>query len=803
MKISYNWLRQYIDLPESPETIADMLTGTGLEVESIEKVESIEGGLEGLLLGKVLESTPHPNADKLKLTKVDTGDDTPKLIVCGAPNVAAGQKVIVAPVGSTLYPAGHKPLKIKKVKIRGEVSEGMICAEDEIGLGTDHSGIMVLDTDMPTGTPAREIFNIEADYVIEIGLTPNRADATSHIGVARDLKALLDRQVKWPSVDAFTKDEDGKSIAVEVIDHNACPRYSGVTISDIKVGDSPDWLKNKLLLLGLTPINNIVDITNYVLHEVGQPLHAFDADKINGDKVLVKTMPAGTKFTTLDEVERTLDAEDLMICNTSEGMCMAGVFGGIESGITENTTTVFLESAYFSPDFIRKTGQRHQLKTDASFRYERGTDPNITIYALKRAALLIKKIAGAKITSDIIDIYPEPVEDKNINVKFQHVHRLIGKNISRERILKILQFLDIKAENITEEAFEAIVPPYRVDVTREADVIEEVLRIYGLNNIELPEHAGTTYTARFPENDPDTIQREIADLLANNGYNEIITNSLTKPVYAEKLENIDAANSVEILNKLSEDLGVLRQSLIFSGLEVIAHNLNRQQKNLQLFEFGKTYRKKNKGYNEKKVLSCWITGKNEDEHWSKIAPRDFYSLAGTVGKIISKLLNVEPEKEQISTDPFEYALQLKFEQHVIGILGKIKDAHIKLLNIKQETFYAEFDWDLLLTLANDNIVVEDIPRYPEVRRDLSLVVDKNISFESLRSVAKSSTGNLLKRMFVFDVYEGDKIEKGKKAYAIGFILQDKTKTLTDKQIEKTMNNLMKMYKQESGALIRQ
>lgn len=803
MKVSYNWLRQYIDLPESPEATADMLTGTGLEVEAIDKEEPIEGGLEGLILGKVLEAEPHPNADKLKLTKVDIGAGEPKQIVCGAPNVAAGQKVIVAPVGSTLYPAGNKPFKIKKAKIRGEVSEGMICAEDEIGLGTDHSGIIVLDTELPVGTSAREIFNIEADYVIEIGLTPNRADATSHIGVARDLKALLDRPVKWPSVDNYKKDKDGRSIEVEVLDQNACPRYSGVTISGIKVEESPDWLKNKLLLIGLTPINNIVDITNYVLHEVGQPLHAFDTDKIDGDKVVVRRLPAGSKFTTLDEVDRKLDAEDLMICNTREGMCIAGVFGGIKSGITEHTTSVFLESAYFSADFIRKTGQRHQLKTDASFRYERGTDPNITVYALKRAALLIKEIAGGEITSDLIDIYPEPINDKTVKIKFQHVHRLIGKNIPRERILKILKLLDIKAENITEEDFDAIVPPYRVDVTREADVIEEILRIYGLNNIELPEHAGTTFTARFPENDPDTIQREIADLLANNGYNEIITNSLTKPVYAEKLENIDAANSVEILNKLSEDLGVLRQSLLFSGLEVIAHNINRQQKSLRFFEFGKTYQKNKNGYNEKKVLCCWITGDNQDEHWRTIAPRDFYSLAGMVSKIFSKLLVKEPEKEQISSGPFEYALQFKFEDQIVGTLGKVKDAHTKLLNIKQESFYAELDWDLLLTLSNDNIVVEDIPRYPEVRRDLSLVVEKDVSFESLRAIAKRSTGNLLKRMFVFDVYEGDKIEQGKKAYAIGFILQDKTRTLTDKQIEKTMSQLMNMYKQESGALIRQ
>ena len=803
MKISYNWLKQYIHLPESPEEISDMLTGTGLEVESLEKVEPVKGGLEGLIIGEVLECIAHPNADKLKLTRVDIGDGKPKSIVCGAPNVAAGQKVIVAPVGATIFPMASEPFSIKKAKIRGEISEGMICAEDEIGIGNDHSGILVLDTELPVGTPAKKVFDIEPDYVFEIGLTPNRSDAASHIGVARDLKALLMREITWPAVDIYKQDEHGRTVEVEVKNHDACPRYSGVTISGITVGESPDWLKNKLMLIGLTPINNIVDITNYVLHEMGQPLHAFDADKIIGNKVVVKTLSAGAPFTTLDKVDRKLQADDLMICNEEEGMCIAGIFGGIKSGITNSTSTVFLESAYFSPDYIRKTAQHHQLKTDASFRYERGTDPDITVYALKRAALLIKEIAGGKISSGITDIYPKPVKDFEIPVKFKNIDRLIGKKLMQDQIIAILKGLEIECKNITGESFTAVVPPFRVDVLREADIIEEVLRIYGLNNIELPEYASTSFIAKFPENDPDRQQAIVTDLLVANGYYEIITNSLTKPAYAEKLENKDPANNVEIINKLSEDLGVMRQSLLFSGLEVVAHNINRQQRNIKLFEFGKTYSKHKKGYKEKLYLGIWLSGKEMDERWRQGIPSDFYALSSIVGKVLGKLTRVDLQQTQLTADPFEYALEIRVGNVVAGLLGKLKQSHLKLLNIKQETFYGELDWDLLLTLANDNIVVEDVPKFPEVRRDLSLVIDKKVSFESLNAIARRSAGDLLKRMFVFDVYEGDKIDANKKAYAIGFILQDNTKTLTDKQIDKTMQTLMHKYKEEAGAFIRQ
>lgn len=803
MKISYNWLKEYIEINESPEELSDMLTGTGLEVEGLAKKEPVEGGLEGLVVGKVLECKSHPNADRLRVTLVDIGSGENKQVVCGAPNVDAGQTVIVAPVGSTIYPKGQEPIKLKKAKIRGEVSEGMICAEDELGLGENHDGIMVLKEDYPAGKPAKEVFNIEPDYVIEIGLTPNRADAASHIGVARDLKALLNRPIKWPSVEDFKKDKDGLKIDVEIKNQEACPRYSGVTISNVKVEDSPDWLKNRLLLLGLTPINNIVDITNYVLHETGQPLHAFDAAKITDEKVVVKTLPGGTKFTTLDEIERKLQADDLMICAGDKGLCIAGVFGGIESGITEKTKNVFLESAYFSPAYIRKTAQYHQLKTDASFRYERGTDPHITVYALKRAALLIKEIAGGEITSNIIDNYPRPIEPFKIEVKYRNINRLIGKTIPVERIHNILTNLDISVQEQFDQSFIAIVPPYRVDVTREADIIEEILRIYGLNNVELPEFASTDFIAKFPEKDPDKVRAQITDMLVGVGFSEIMTNSLTKPIYAEKIETLDASKSVEILNKLSEDLGVLRQSLLFSGLEVVGYNINRQQRHLRMFEFGKVYRKARKGYEEKNILGMWVTGDKSDEYWRSATPQDFYHLSSAVSKVMHKLLKEPLSQEQMNQDPFEYCLKLSAKDKNIALLGKVKGEYCKLLSIKQETFYAELDWDLLLTLTNDNIVVEDIPKFPEVRRDLSLVVDKNISFERLKGIAYSAAGHLLQRIFVFDIYEGDKIDAGKKAYALGFILQDKNKTLKDKQIEKTMDHLMKAFEQEAGAFIRQ
>ncbi|HEY5823200.1 MAG TPA: phenylalanine--tRNA ligase subunit beta, partial [Cyclobacteriaceae bacterium] len=569
MKISYNWLKQYIDIPESAEEIGKVLTSTGLEVESVEAHETVKGGLKGLVIGEVLTCIKHPGADKLSITTVDVGGEKPSQIVCGASNVAAGQKVVVATPGTTIYPTKGEPFTIKLAKIRGEQSEGMICAEDEIGLGESHAGIIVLNTTVANGTSAAEFFKIESDYVLEIGLTPNRADAASHMGTARDIKAATKRELKWPSVDSFKVDNQKLSIPVTVDNTEACPRYSAVTISGITVKESPAWLKNRLHSIGLTPINNIVDITNFICHELGQPLHAFDADEIDGKKVIVKTLPAGTKFKTLDGKERTLSGSDLMICNgNSEGMCIAGVFGGIKSGISDKTKNIFLESAYFSPQYIRKTGMHHQLKTDASFRYERGTDPNITPYALKRAALLIKELAGGEISSEIIDAYPTKIEDRVFEVKDKNVNRLIGKVLSREVIFGILERLDIRISDKKEDSFTVSVPPYRVDVTHQADIVEEILRVYGLNNIELSSVAGTDYISGFPVKDVTKYKRTIGELLVSNGYYEILTNSLTNIAYQQKQNLKFEGEPVEILNKLSEEQGILRQTMLFTGLEV-------------------------------------------------------------------------------------------------------------------------------------------------------------------------------------------------------------------------------------------
>lgn len=804
MKISLNWLKNYIDLKESPLTISKLLTDTGLEVEGLENIEQVEGGLAGLVIGEVLTCEKHPDADKLKVTTVDIGTDVPSPIVCGAPNVAAGQKVIVATVGATLYPTEGEPFKIKKAKIRGEVSEGMICAEDEIGIGVSHAGIMILDTDLPNGTPAAEYFNLEDDTLIEIGLTPNRADATSHIGVARDLKAVLNREIKWPSVDAFNQDNDALKVEVVVENKEACPRYSAVTITDVKVGESPEWLKTYLRTIGLAPINNVVDITNFVLHEVGQPLHAFDADKISGGKVLVKTLPEGTKFTTLDEKERKLNSYDLMICDgNSKGMCIGGVFGGIDSGITTETKNIFLESAYFSPDYVRKTAQSHQLKTDASFRYERGTDPNITIYALKRAALLFKELAGGKISSDVTDIYDNPIKPFEVKVKYKNIDRLIGKKLSKEQVHSILESLDIKLENITDSDFLAIVPPYRVDVQREADVIEEVLRIYGFNNIELPEHVGSSYLADFPATDRNKIQFKIAETLASRGYYEIITNSLTKPAYAAGDSSIDENEDVIILNKLSEDLGVMRQSMLYSLLEVAAHNINRKQNDLKIFEFGKTYKLQEGKYKESNRLAILITGNVDAEHWAeKLTKVAFHDLSASVNALLSKLTNKPLESSVSHNAPFDYALEYHLNGKVLATLGKVKATVCRKVGVKQEIFYADLDWNLLLKQANNNIVFEEVSKFPEVRRDLSLVIDKDVSFDKIKALATKLERKLLKKINVFDVYEGDKIDSNKKAYAMSFILEDKEKTLTDKVIDKTMAKLMSAFENDLGAIIR-
>lgn len=802
MKISLNWLKEYIDINESPEKISEILTDTGLEVEGLEDFEQIKGGLEGVVIGEVLTCEKHPDADKLSLTTVDIGEDEPVPVVCGAPNVTAEQKVIVAKVGAILCP-GDEEFKIKKAKIRGQVSMGMICAEDELGLGKSHEGIMVLDTDLPNGTPAARYFNLENDKIIDIGLTPNRADATSHIGVARDLKAVLGNEVKWPSVDNFQIDNTNSSIEVKVEDEKGCPRYTGVSISGVEVDESPDWLKLKLKSIGLAPINNVVDVTNFVLHEVGQPLHAFDADLIKGNKVVVKTLKQGTVFTTLDEEERKLASTDLMICDgEGNGMCIAGVFGGIKSGVTNSTKNIFLECAYFSPDYIRRTARIHGLKTDASFRYERGTDPNITLYALKRAAILIKELAGGEISSDIIDIYPGKVENFTIEVKYKNVDRLIGNAIDRDRMHDILASLDIKTLERSETRVTVSVPPYRVDVIRESDIIEEILRIYGFNNVKTFPFNSSDYLAEFPENDKDKVRQKITQLLVNNGYYEIMTNSLTKPQYAE-LGGLNTEESVEILNKLSEDLGVMRQSLLFTGLEVVAYNVNRKQTDVKVFEFGKIYAKKDGTYYENEQISLFLTGDSVPEHWSITQKKtDYYDLLRDVLSLIQKITPEEITYAKATGKVFQYGVGLCVRGKEVAKLGMLSNSMAKTLGIRQEIFYADVDWSLLLKLTNDNIVFEEVSKFPEVKRDLSLVIDKNIPFDQIREIALKVEKRLLKQINVFDVYEGDKIDAGKKAYAISFILEDKQKTLNDKQIDKTMNRLMATFENELGAIIR-
>lgn len=803
MTISYNWLKEYIDIPESPEQIGQVLTSTGLEVEYIEPFSTIKGGLAGLVIGEVLTCAKHPNADKLSVTTVHVGGDKALPIVCGASNVKAGQKVVVATPGTTLYPAKGEPFTIKSTKIRGEQSEGMICAEDEIGLSDNHEGIIVLDTKLPNGTPASEYYNIQSDYAIEIGLTPNRADAASHIGVARDIKAACNREIKWPSVDGFKTDNKNLSISVEVENPEACPRYSGVTISGVTVAESPGWLKARLQAIGIAPINNIVDITNYVLHETGQPLHAFDANEITGKKVIVKTLPQNTSFVTLDGKERKLQANDLMICNTHEGMCIAGVFGGIKSGITEKTTTLFLESAYFAADYIRKTSMHHGLKTDASFRFERGTDPNITVYALKRAALLIKEIAGGEISSDVVDVYPANIENKTILVKDKNVNRLIGKAIPREEVVAILNRLDIQVVESQVDHYTVSVPPYRVDVTQEADVIEEILRIYGFNNIELKAFAGSDFIAEFPVNDINKFKNTLGGLLVNNGFYEIWTNSLTNAAWQEKHKLTFEGEPVHILNKLSEEQGILRQTMLFTGLEVCAYNINRRQKDLKLYEFGKIYNKTNGKYHEEERLALYISGNLETENWQhKTAPVSFYDMAQFLYQLLQKA-GLGVIKQQVISDPlFDYAVQLSYNNQALGKFGKLKVALQKDFGIKQDIFYAELNTHLLFREANPKLVVREVPKYPEVRRDLSLVLDRNVSFEEVQKLVLTTEKRLIREIITFDVYEGDKIPEGKKAYALGFTLLDETKTLTDEEIDLTMQRLMTAFEQKLGAVIR-
>ncbi len=817
MKLSYNWLKQYIDMDVDPHELSAILTDIGLEVEGMEKFQSVKGGLEGIVIGEVLTCERHANADKLSVTTVNVGDKVLP-VVCGAPNVAKGQKVLVATVGTTLYDDDNE-FKIKKSKIRGEVSEGMICAEDELGLGTSHDGIMVLGNDAPVGKPAKEYINIEEDWVYEIGLTPNRADATSHIGSARDLVAGLNwlksgnYKLDIPSADGFKVDNNDLDIEVIVEDTDACPRYSGVTISGITVEESPEWLKNRLNAIGVRPINNIVDITNFVLHETGQPLHAFDAAKITGKKVIVKKLPSETPFVTLDEMERKLHVNDLMICNTEGGMCIAGVFGGAESGVTESTTDIFLESAYFDPTHIRKTSKRHILQTDASFRFERGADPNITVYALKRAAQLIKEIAGGQISSEIKDVYPNPIKRWTVDINYDNVTRLIGKEIEKDTIVKILQDLDIEVLATNKEGLKLLIPTFKVDVKREVDIVEEILRIYGYNNIEIPEKVNSSVSLR-QKPDLERIQNVIADYLVAQGFVEIMNNSLTKSEYIAKSTIFDDDQSVELLNPLSKDLDILRQTLLFGGLEVINYNQNRKTSDLKIFEFGKIYKRKSaktKGtgvgnYYEEKHLALFTTGRINAENWNaENRKADFYTVKGNVESMFTRL-GIDRNKltlQENSSDDFTYSLNYLVEGHLLVSVAEVSKKLLKQFDIKQQVYVADFNWDKLIDLLpQHDLTYKPISKFPAVRRDLALVVDKAVTFETLKDIATKAERKVLKGVGIFDIYEGDKIPEGKKSYALSFILQDENKTLTDKIIDKAMKRIQQALEKEAGAQLR-
>lgn len=807
MKISYNWLKEYINIDLDANVVAKYLTDTGLEVEGIETVESVKGGLKGIVIGEVLTKDQHPNADRLSITTVDIGQENSLQIVCGAPNVEAGQKVPVATIGTVLY-SGEESFKIKKGKIRGEVSEGMICAEDEIGLGDSHEGIMVLDAKAKSGQSASEYFNIESDIVFEIGLTPNRSDAMSHIGVARDLAAVLhhnniDCKLEFPDISSF-KEGSEKGFSIEVKDYKACPRYAGLNLENITVSSSPDWLKKKLTSIGLTPINNVVDITNFVLHETGQPLHAFDASKIKNQKVIVQQLAENTKFTTLDEQERKLSSKDLIICNgDNEPMCLAGVFGGIDSGVSNSTTSIFLESAYFNPVSVRKTAKRHSLSTDASFRFERSVDPNLVIYALKRAANLLAEICGASISSNISDLYPEKINNTSLTLNYDKVDSLIGEKIDRNQITSILKDLDIDVETENDTQIELSIPPYRIDVTREEDVIEEILRIYGYNNICIPKQIKSSISYSKKPNSHD-LQNAISDLLSSNGFSECMNNSLSKSSYSKLIDEIDEKKQITLLNPLSQELDGMRQSMLFSGLENISYNLNRKASDLSFYEFGNTYHLENGKYVENRKLILLATGNESFENWdSPSKQKDFFWMKKRVEHILRRLgiSNIKGKTSDLSylDDAFSFTIK----NDVVASFGSVSSPLLSKFGIKNEVLYAEIEWGLLTErLKHNNTKYKEINKFPAVRRDLAFLLDKDIEFSTLNNIAKQTENKLLKSVNLFDVYEGDKLPKGKKSYAMSFALESSEKTLTDKEIDKVMSNLIQSFEQKVGAEVR-
>ena len=820
MEISYKWLKEYVDFDLTPQETADVLTSCGLEVDSLEEVQTIKGGLKGLYVGKVLTCEMHPNSDHLHITTVDLGKGEPQQIVCGAPNVAAGQKVIVADLGCVLYD-GDKEFVIKKSKLRGVESNGMICAEDEIGVGTSHDGIIVLPEDAPVGQPAAEYYHLESDWVIEIDITANRSDALSHWGVARDLYAWLKRNgyntsLHRPDCSEFTVDNTNLPIDVEIENTEACKRYACVSITGCEVKESPEWLQDKLKVIGLRPINNIVDITNYVMMAYGQPMHCFDADMVKGNKIVVRTQPEGTKFVTLDGEEHTLGEHDLSICNAEEPMCIAGIFGGKGSGTYDTTTNVVLESAYFHPTWIRKSARRHGLSTDASYRFERGIDPNGIIYALKQAAILCKQLAGGKVSMEIKDVYPTPIADARVQLDYEYVDRLIGKKIGNDMIRSIVESLDMKVVSATDTGLELDVPAYRVDVQRPCDVVEDILRIYGYNNVEIPTQLKSSLTILGDEDKAYHHQNVISEQLVGCGFREILNNSLTKTAYYTELNHYTEDTTVKVMNPLSSDLGVMRQTLLFGGLESICRNVNHKMPNLRFFEFGNCYHfspEKNndedpiKAYTEEMHLGMWLTGKRVEGSWAHADEQsNFYELKAYVMNIFTRL-GVNPGivvAEKSDNNVFGKALALKARSgKLLCEMGTVSHKLLKKMDIDQDVFYADINWNnIMRAIKKNETLYHDISKFPSVSRDLALLIDKSVEFEQIEQIARQTEKKLLKSVELFDVYEGKNLPEGKKSYAVNFILQDETKTLNDKQIEAIMTKLINNLKQKLGAELR-
>lgn len=820
MNISYNWLKEYVNFDLTADEVAAALTSIGLETGGVEEVQTIKGGLEGIVIGEVLTCEPHPNSDHMHITTVNLGDGEPVQIVCGAANVAAGQKVVVATLGTKLYD-GDECFTIKKSKLRGVESNGMICAEDEIGIGTSHDGIIVLPADAVPGTPAKEYYNIKSDYVLEVDITPNRADACSHYGVARDLYAYLVQngykaELKKPSVEAFKVDNHDLDIAVTVENNEACPRYAGVTVHGVTVKESPEWLQDKLRTIGLRPINNVVDITNYIVHAFGQPLHCFDAAKIKGNHIRVKTMPKDTVFVTLDEVERKLNERDLMICNEEEAMCIAGVFGGLDSGSTEATTDVFLESAYFHPTWVRKTARRHGLNTDASFRFERGIDPNNVIYCLKLAALMVKDLAGGTISSDIKDVYPTPFEDFKVDLSYEYVNSLVGKVIPVETIKSIVNSLEMRVLEDTPEGLKLAIPPYRVDVQRPCDVVEDILRVYGYNNVEIPTTLKSSLTTKTDVDRSHQLQNLISEQLLGCGFNEILNNSLTKAAYYEGLESFPAKNLVMLLNPLSADLNCMRQTLLFGGLESIAHNANRKNADLKFFEFGNCYyfheEKRNTEkalapYTEDYHLSLWVTGNRVSNSWAHADEQSsVYELKAYVENVLIRL-GLDLHKLVVGNytdDLFATALSINTQGGKrLGVFGVVTKKQLKTFDIDNEVYYADLNWkELMKAIRSVKVSFKELSKFPAVKRDLALLLDKDVQFAEIEKIAYETEKKLLREVTLFDVYEGKNLEAGKKSYAVSFLLLDETQTLNDKQIDKIMSKLIANLENKLGAKLR-